>query len=105
MNVAVRLKPEMFWRPDPAIDAARRQPGWYAFHRACGRLGVYFDHPGRSARGGVYEVLCFTVRGDRQYELARGHGPTPVAALADAHDRSGRGTSETLTALMEVMGL
>ena len=77
------------FRIDPALAALRKRPEWTAFHRACGRAGFFF----RTDSDGS---VCFTI--ERGAEIILAHGAT----LTEAHNKSGRGTPETLLALMEL---
>ena len=83
----------MLWKADPAVEAARKLPGWAEFHRACGRLTLYFDHVTRDRTGFVCDA--FTGSGTETRKLVTGRGATVIAAIADAHDRSGRANPET----------
>lgn len=85
----------MMWKPDPAIEAARKLPGWGAFHRECGKVGLFFDHPEREGRRGAWGFDAFTVEARVPRLLVTGKGATVIDALTDAHDRSGRGNPET----------
>lgn len=86
------------FRIDEPLATLRKRPQWAAFHRACGRAGFFF-------KTGAGEAVCFTVERGVELILAHGSGPTPVSAVIDAHNRSGRATSETLIALMELSGI
>jgi hypothetical protein len=95
-------KPELLWRADPAVDAARKLPDWAKFHRACGVCDVFYDHIERHGRG--YRCTVFTrwKENDLWYhrKLADGDGKTVVEALADAYRKSGitvPGADEMLT--------
>ncbi len=96
-----RLTPEMLWRSDPNIDAARRLPAWPAFHKACSAAGFHFDHIEKQGRG--YAAVAFTAvkrRGLFEFvQLATGTGKTVLAALVDAHAKSGRATPATTAVL------
>lgn len=79
----------MFWRPDPRVKAASAHPGWAAFHRCCGKTGLFFDDveavPGSRSE---YRALAFRLgngaaRYDR-FKVAVGHGKGPIAAVRDA---------------------
>ena len=82
------LKSEMFWRTDPAVQAACKLPAWPKFHRECGKQWLYFDHIERVGKAGSdYSAQAFTLTGrDRgtYSAVATGKGKTPIAALADA---------------------
>lgn len=98
-----RPLPEMMWRVEPDVEAARQLPGWGAFHRACGRLALYFDHPQREGgRRGTWAYDAFTVVDRAPIRLSVGRGKTVLEALADAHERSGRATDETRAALAAI---
>lgn len=84
---------EMFWRPDPQVDAARRLPEWGAFHQICGRMGLCFDHIERESRRGLY--VCDAMRVERLsgggYQLRllhQGRGDV-LSALGAAYAGSG----------------
>lgn len=96
----MRLKSEMQWRSDPDVEAARKLPGWGAFHRVCAQHGFYFDHCERTGgRRGEFEVQCYTLVGRRPQGLSVGRGKQVLDAYKDAHDRCGRATPETEAAL------
>lgn len=106
----MRLKPEMLWKQEPEIEAARKLPGWVEFHRACGRLGFFFDHPERvGGRRSDWVIDCFTAVKNRRglYEnvgLSQGRGRTVVDALRAAHDACDRRTTETAALLARIGG-
>lgn len=92
--------PEMLWRPDIAITAARKRPEWAAFHRACGNLGLYFDHCQRVGRSG-FSVDAFTTRNGVAVLLANGRGKSPAEAVAAAYGAQAiRTTDDVLAALL-----
>lgn len=82
-------KNSMFWRPDPAIAAARKHPGWALFHRCCGDTGLAFDDIEKSGRG----YSCLTFRHQRhsngdwsRYRVSDGSGRTVIEAVLSAFD-------------------
>lgn len=87
-------KAELYWRPDPLIDAARSLAEWLPFHKACGREGVYFDHMERAA-GGKYRCNAFSLKKVnpdlyRSILLAQGEGAGVLGSIADAYAKCGR---------------
>lgn len=80
----------MFWRPDARVDEARRHHGWNAFHRQCGRAGLYFDDIEAAGRG--YSCITFRLekRGDGyvSYLVAKGAGRTVMDAVLSGFDES-----------------
>lgn len=98
--------PEMMWRPDANIDAARKLPGWRDFHRVCGRVGLYFDRMQKAGRG--YTCDAFTAHRRRDHyvteKLATGRGVSVVASVEAAYRASGRQTPETGAALDVLLG-
>lgn len=76
----------MMWSVDPNVDAARKHAGWQEFHRAAGRVGVFFDHMVRESRRGQYTCDAFTT----SEKLATGRGATVIASVADAYAKAGR---------------
>lgn len=86
-------KSEMFWRPDPAVDAACKLPDWPAFHTACGRSGLCFDHVERDGKRGAYVADALQiVRQGGGYTLkllATGRAADVVGALRCAYDACG----------------
>lgn len=86
-------KSEMFWRPDPAVDAACKLPDWAAFHTACGRSGLCFDHVERDGKRGAYVADALQiVRQGGGYGLkllATGRAADVVGALRCAYDACG----------------
>lgn len=95
------------WKVDPAVEEARRAPGWAAFHRVCGqRIRLAFDHMQRESRRGDYTSDAFTWSPDTRVPefLVQGRGKTPIEAVADAYRKSGRGNSETDAALAVLLG-
>lgn len=84
---------EMFWRPDAAVEAARKLPEWGAFHAECGRSGLCFDHIERDGKRGAYLVDAMQiVRRGVGYTLkllATGRNPEVIAALRAAYEQSG----------------
>lgn len=92
-------KNSLFWRKDERVEAARKIPGWREFHRLCGTFRLYFDDIERQSGGG-YGAVAFTLdERFRAVKLANGRGKTPVAAVADAHDKSELANDETRAAL------
>lgn len=99
-----RIFPEMMWKVDPDIEAARKLPGWMEFHRQCGKVGLYFDIPSRSGNRGPFTVVAFTLKrngvdGYNSYEIARASGRHLIQTMQQAHDQSGRATDETAALL------
>lgn len=87
-------KPEMFWRADPLVDAARKLPEWVAFHKLCGRSAVAFDHIEREGKRGQYLCTAFrpvkTAHGGWQaVTLAVGRGADVLGAMGDAYRKCG----------------
>jgi hypothetical protein len=85
----------LFWRGPPAeVTAARRRPGWAAFHRAAGRHGLFFDDiepvssGRRAARSGGFRAATFRLERRRSFYLSfrvsEGRGLGPIEACADA---------------------
>lgn len=98
--------PELMWKSHPEIAEARRNPGWAPFHRACGVIGLAFDHPVRSRD---WMVDAFTTRrtGRGFHEtirLATGRGKTVLEAVAAAYEQSGRRSGDTDAALRRLLG-
>lgn len=96
-------KAEAMWKLDPNVTAARKLPGWGAFHAFCGTIRLYFDHIEKEAR--QYACDAFTLDGRVPVHLAKGRGKTVIDALRDAHDRSGRATAETRRLLDVIEGV
>ena len=71
----------VMWRPDPAIDAARKLPDWGRFHRVCGQHDVVFDEFERVGR--VYRCAGYLRTGRQHVETARCEGASVVDALAN----------------------
>lgn len=97
-------KGEMFWRPDSNVDAARRLPEWNAFHRACGKRHIGFDHIERDGRRGPYRANCnewrrTSVGGWVFVSRGEGRGRTVVEALAAAFRASGEDIPEAAAML------
>lgn len=69
----------IMWRPDPAIDAARKLPDWARFHRVCGQHDVVFDEFERVGR--VYRCAGYIRDGRHHTETARHEGTSVVDAL------------------------
>lgn len=90
-------QPEMQWKFDGPIDAARAMPGWRDFHKTCAEVGLFFDHMFK--RGRDY-VCCAFGRDNRL--LATGAAREPLEALRAAHDESGRVTTATAAALRRI---
>lgn len=96
--------PEMMWKSEPQIEAARKLPAWAPFHRLCGRSTLFFDHIEKRGRG--YSATAFTTRRSGEYfvseKLADGTGATVIAALEAAYRAAGRvvpGADELLDAM------
>jgi hypothetical protein len=92
-----RILDEMLWRVDPEIDALRKLPFWKEFHRESGKRGLCVDRPQKVGRQCV--CVAFTPQKTDQggwvcYELSRGEGKTPLAAMEDAYRKSGRCDAE-----------
>lgn len=102
-----RVKPEMMWKPDDQVEAARKAPGWVEFHRQCGRHKLFFDHIERDGRRGPYKATAFTVeqRGPHLVSVfvANGSGKTPIEAVADAYRSAGQPIADA--ELDRLMGL
>lgn len=91
----------MFWRADERLVALGRDPRWAAFHRACGRDGLFFDDIDPlndditkdvtdKMRGRGYQAVAFRVDKDRGGFLisvfcGRGTGQGPVEAVIAAY--------------------
>ena len=86
--------PEVLWRSDPQVEAARQHNGWPQFHRAAGQIGLYFDHVERDGRRGQYLATAFTLVDRVSVKLADGRGATPITAVAEAYRLSGRGSPD-----------
>ena len=86
-------KSELFWRPDPNVDAARKLPEWVEFHRICGRQSLCFDHIERDGRRGQYTAQAMMIErsgGGYQYRLlATGRGADVLASLSAAYEAAG----------------
>lgn len=96
-----RSKNTMFWRVDQKLKALYRDPRWVAFHRACGKEGLFFDdidpindNPKVDVtdkmRGRGYQAIAFRIGKDRggfliQELCGRGTGQTPVDAVISAY--------------------
>lgn len=94
-------KNTMFWRADEKLKALMRDPRWPAFHRACGREGLFFDDidpindkPHKDVtdamRGGGYQAVAFRAEKDRSGSYisvfcGRGTGQGPVDAVIAAY--------------------
>ena len=86
--------PEMMWRNDPEVEAARKMPGWGKFHRECGKEFLYFDHIERhGGKRGEYLAVAFTLVGrDRRTpeKVAEGRAKTVLGAVEAAFRAAGR---------------
>lgn len=102
-----RPKNTMFWRADERLKVLGRDPRWCAFHRACGKEGLFFDdidpindEPHKDVtdkmRGRGYQAIAFRVDKDRGGFLisvfsgsGTGQGPVEavIAAYRDAIER------------------
>lgn len=96
-----RVIPEVMWRVDPLVVAARKLPGWIEFHRACATVKLYFDNIERVAgKRGEFRAVAFTIERKRDhavsYLVAEGRGRTPIDALEAAYRAAGeKGFSPT----------
>lgn len=85
-------KPEMFWRSDPLVEAARKLPEWVEFHRICGRHSLCFDHIERENRRGYKaDAMRMLNRGGGWYFqlLGTGRGAGVLDALREAYEAAG----------------
>lgn len=90
----------VFFRRDEVVEAARKRPGWREFHRVCGQHGIYFDDIEGVAKRQGYRAIAFELDAARQWvNPVEGRGDDPVAAVADAYAKQGRGNAETDAAL------
>lgn len=93
----------VFFRRDEVVEAARKRPGWREFHRVCGRHNIYFDDIEAVGKRQGYRAIAFEVV-DRQWaNPVEGRGADPVAAVADAYARQGKGNAETDAALERLL--
>jgi hypothetical protein len=100
-----RSKNTMFWRADEKLKALLRDPRWVAFHRACGREGLFFDDIDPinddyskeavtdKMRGRGYQAIAFRVGKDKggfdiQEFRGRGTGQGPVEAVIAAYQNA-----------------
>lgn len=90
MTAAVihKSKNSMFWRQDPVIDDARRQPGWKQFHRECGLHGLYFDDIERTGKSKKYTAVTFRMDSNHRIVVAEGGGMGPIRAVAETFNES-----------------
>jgi len=102
-----RIQAEMFWRPDPEIEAMKERPCWAEFHREAGKRGFYCDFPTKEGRR--YKCVAFTTQrtatgGWTALYLAEGEGKTALDAMDQAYRNTGR-ADEVLDRLWsQVMG-
>lgn len=93
-----KVKPEMMWKQDDQVAAARRLPGWPEFHRQCGKHDLFFDHIERDGKRGPYKATAFTLQRRRDHfitvHIADGVGKAPVEALVDAYRKAQRPVAE-----------
>ena len=97
----------MMWSVDPDVEAARKLPEWRLFHKACGKVGLFFDMPYRERKRGPFNAVAFTVKrntagGCNSFELARASGKTVLETIKSAYDKSGR-TSPEADQILEAM--
>lgn len=90
--------PEMMWKCDENLVAARRLPKWNRFHRACGEQNLFFDNVERRDRRDTYKCVAFTVErretgkfigAPRSVFIAEGTGKTVLEALGAAFAKAG----------------
>lgn len=83
----------MMWILDKNVEAARKAAGWCEFHRACGRVRLYYDHIERHDK--QYAAVAYTLDDARRpVKLADGRGATVLLALAAAYRDCGRTVTE-----------
>ena len=84
----------IIWEVDAGLEAARKLPGWTAFHKACGSQGpeVFFEvvraTPQRPKKYAATAVV-FHKHGAGQYadeEIVTRDDPDPVTALLSCFD-------------------
>ncbi len=80
------MLPEVLWANDANVEAARKLPGWREFHRACGEIRLFFDHPQKKGRN--YLIAVFTGSGYETRRLCEGVGKTVIEALGDAYQNA-----------------
>ena len=88
----------MFWRRDEFVAEAAKHPGWASFHRACGRHGLFFDDIDPIGDDGKHDVtrrprkgygaVAFRIDGGRSFQVAKGRGDGPIAAVIDTYHNS-----------------
>lgn len=76
------FKPEVTWKSDPAVEAARQLPGWREFHSACAKRLLFFDHIEKHGR---QFVSIAVVGSGAAQKVAEERGKTPVEALTAAY--------------------
>lgn len=97
--------PEVLWRSDPLVDAARKLPTWALFHRVCGKANLFFDNIEREGRRGQFSAHAFTLVGPKKQTMhaATGKGKTPIEALVAAYRASGQAIPEAEPLLAQML--
>lgn len=80
------FKPEVTWKMDTEVEAARTLPGWREFHRACAKGQLFFDHIEKQGR--LYVAVAVHGSGIA-YKVAEERAKTPVEALEAAYRAGG----------------
>ena len=96
------MQPEVTWKQDAAVEAARKQPGWVELHKACAPHKLFFDHITKSGRFYVCDV--YTGSGRETAKRWQGAGSTPVEALIDGYRQSKWQIPEAEVAIARLQG-
>lgn len=101
---AFRSKNRMFWRSDLIVAAAMKDQAFLRFMRACGQHRLFFDDIDPAEDNGKdvtkpprrgYQAITWRAEPSgkeipiaHSVFVARGTGPTPIAACLDAYAKS-----------------